>query len=97
MVFFSKENTNDTRDDVAWKTAEKLRESLTNGAKETVGHYSYVNYAYGGESAEEVYGAHNLERLRKLKDVFDPGNRFRWNANILDEAADGVKSDKDEL
>lgn len=44
-----------------------------------------------------MYGAHNLERLRKLKDVFDPGNRFRWNANILDEAADGVKSDKDEL
>ncbi|KAF2032599.1 FAD-binding domain-containing protein, partial [Setomelanomma holmii] len=76
------DNTSTTRDDLAWQTGSKLRQILIDGAKETGGHYSYVNYAYGGESAEEWYGKENLGRLRALKRVYDPKNRFRYYAPI---------------
>jgi hypothetical protein len=45
---------------------------------------TYVNYAYGDESLEELYGfeAWRLEKLKKLKGVYDPENRFRFYAPI---------------
>lgn len=40
--------------------------------------HSYVNYASGAETLEEVYGRDEgrLARLRHLKGVYDPLNRF---------------------
>lgn len=40
--------------------------------------HSYLNYARGGESLEEVYGRDEarLARLGRLKEVYDPSNRF---------------------
>lgn len=69
-------------DELAWRRGEDLRNVLVEGAKETGGHFSYVNYAYGGESLEEVYGKENLERLRKLKRRYDPQNKFGFYAPI---------------
>ncbi|KAK0649274.1 hypothetical protein B0T16DRAFT_436233 [Cercophora newfieldiana] len=37
--------------------------------------HAYLNYAVGGEGLENVYGE-RLERLRALKKVWDPENRF---------------------
>lgn len=37
--------------------------------------HAYLNYAVGDESLEDVYGA-RLERLRALKKVWDPENKF---------------------
>jgi len=44
---------------------------------------SYVNYAGGDEvgGTEAAYGK-TWERLRELKDVYDPTNVFRYNANL---------------
>jgi hypothetical protein len=45
---------------------------------------TYVNYAYGDESLEELYGFEmwRLEKLKKLKGVYDPENRLRFYAPI---------------
>jgi hypothetical protein len=40
------------------------------GAKKSGGHYSYVNYAYGSESMEDIYGEENLRKPRELKREF---------------------------
>jgi hypothetical protein len=47
--------------------------------------HSYVNYASGEESLEEVYGHEEwrLEKLRKLKKVWDPLNRFGFYMPII--------------
>jgi FAD/FMN-containing dehydrogenase len=45
----------------------------------------YVNYLHNDESQEGIasaYGA-NLQRLRKIKSKYDPGNLFHLNQNIL--------------
>ncbi|OJK01933.1 hypothetical protein ASPACDRAFT_50727 [Aspergillus aculeatus ATCC 16872] len=39
------------------------------------GNSTYINFAFGDESLEDIYGD-NLERLRLLKKVYDPQNRF---------------------
>lgn len=40
--------------------------------------HSYVNYAMGGEKLGEVYGwdERRIEKLKKLKERYDPSNRF---------------------
>ena len=39
---------------------------------------SYINFAHGDESLENIYGA-SLPRLQALKKVYDPQNRFnQW-------------------
>lgn len=45
---------------------------------------SYVNYANGQESLEELYGHDRwrLERLRRLKEQYDPTRRFSYYAPI---------------
>jgi len=67
------------------------------GARKVGGHHSYVNYAYGGESLEDLYGVENLERLSKLKRAYDPGNRFGFYAPIMPKAKEGGRSNRDEL
>jgi hypothetical protein len=46
---------------------------------------TYVNYAFGDESVESMYGydAWRLERLRGLKQKYDPGNAFRYYNPIV--------------
>lgn len=37
--------------------------------------HRYINYAYGDEPLETIYG-HNVARLRQLKRQYDPKGRF---------------------
>jgi hypothetical protein len=99
MLLYPSDETDNSLDELAYKTAAKLRGILIDGAKEMGGHYSYVNYAYGAESPGEVYGAENLPRLRQLKKEYDPQNRFRWTAAVVDEARgmDDDERHRDEL
>jgi hypothetical protein len=61
---------------------EELRGYLVDGTRSTGGGHAYVNYAYGGESLEEIYGKDGLERLLGLKRKYDPHNRFRYYAPL---------------
>jgi Berberine and berberine like len=36
----------------------------------------YVNFAYGGEKDDELYGAGKLDRLRELKKKWDEKRHF---------------------
>lgn len=47
--------------------------------------YSYVNYAHGDESLEEVYGYEpwRLQKLRSLKKQYDPKNKFGFYEPIM--------------
>lgn len=73
---------NSALDNIAWNASTQLRKIFINGAKGNGGHHSYVNYAYGEETLEEMYGAENLRRLHQLKKVYDPRNRFRYYAPL---------------
>ncbi|CAO2654889.1 Nn.00g116220.m01.CDS01 [Neocucurbitaria sp. VM-36] len=86
-------------DELGWNKGEELRQVMIDGATETGGHYAYVNYALGDESAEEVYGKENLERLRKLKKTYDPENKFGFYAPIgfRDEHKRKGEGERDEL
>ncbi|KAL8752086.1 MAG: hypothetical protein Q9184_005850, partial [Pyrenodesmia sp. 2 TL-2023] len=46
---------------------------------------AYVNYASGSETLEQMYGYEpwRLERLRGLKQKYDPENRFRFYNPII--------------
>lgn len=44
---------------------------------------AYVNFASGDETAEDVYGTKGLERLKKIKQVWDPENMFRGCFSLL--------------
>ncbi len=46
--------------------------------------HSYVNYAHGDESLQAMYGFEGwrLERLRGLKEVYDPEGKFGFYAPI---------------
>ena len=41
---------------------------------------AYVNYAYGDEGLEAVYGheAWRIEKLRRLKEIWDPEGKFNY-------------------
>ncbi|KAJ4370853.1 hypothetical protein N0V86_008546 [Didymella sp. IMI 355093] len=41
-------------DDMAWSFGMRLRKNFIDGAKDNGGHQSYVNYAYGEETLEEI-------------------------------------------
>lgn len=83
-------------DQEALSLGEGLRSALVEGAKQMGGHYSYVNYAYGGEPMEDVYGREQLRRLRQLKKVYDPDEKFGFYSPIGSEQT-GEYRDKDEL
>lgn len=87
---------NKTLDDLAIEKGLEIKKFLAEGAKKNGGTRAYVNYAYGGEMMEEMYGEEKwrLEKLRRLKREYDPENRFGYYAPI--EPAD-VKDGHDEL
>lgn len=45
----------------------------------------YVNYAYGDETVEQIYGyeAWRVQKLKNLKRRYDPQNRFRFYNPIV--------------
>ncbi|KXJ85156.1 hypothetical protein Micbo1qcDRAFT_128479 [Microdochium bolleyi] len=47
--------------------------------------HAYVNYANGFEPLEEIYGSESwrLEKLRQLKQLYDPRNSFRYYNPII--------------
>lgn len=63
-----------------------VREAIRRAEELDVGGGTYLNFSGDDpeESAEAVQAAYgeNLERLRELKSVYDPENRFRLNNNI---------------
>jgi hypothetical protein len=68
---------------MAWSFGMWLRKSFIDGAQDNGGHQSYVNYAYGEETLEEMYGTENLGKLQRLKALYDPHNRFRYYAPLV--------------
>ena len=66
---------------MAW--GEQMRRLVLEGTGSTEMH-SYVNYAYGSESLEAIYGHEpwRLEKLRRLKAEYDPEGRFSFYAPI---------------
>ncbi|PSN62050.1 FAD-binding domain-containing protein [Corynespora cassiicola Philippines] len=72
-------NVNEGMEEFALKMGLEVRQMLVDGAKDMGGAMSYVNYAYGGEDVEEMYGEDwRVEKLRALKKKFDPKGRFGW-------------------
>ncbi|KAL9619842.1 MAG: hypothetical protein Q9160_005582 [Pyrenula sp. 1 TL-2023] len=63
------------------KTANELGRELRSDWAKTSGYGDltvYVNYAWGDESLESIYGASKLPRLAKLKAQYDPNNVFSF-------------------
>ncbi|KAF4457591.1 6-hydroxy-D-nicotine oxidase [Fusarium albosuccineum] len=67
-------------DALAQEYGEKLRTHLLEASEEPKRLRAYVNYAHGVESLESMYGWEEwrLEKLRKLKQKWDPKNRMRF-------------------
>ncbi|KAI0861222.1 hypothetical protein F4860DRAFT_503352 [Xylaria cubensis] len=42
----------------------------------------YVNYAYGDEAPDQIYGKDNLPRLERLKEIWDPDHVFRYSNEL---------------
>ncbi|KAI1073599.1 hypothetical protein F5B20DRAFT_574658 [Whalleya microplaca] len=76
---------NATIDPIAQEFGKKLREYLLEGSDDPTHLRAYVNYANGDESLPEVYGWEEwrLEKLRKLKNMWDPDNRMRYYVPIV--------------
>ncbi|OAL03997.1 hypothetical protein IQ06DRAFT_345203 [Phaeosphaeriaceae sp. SRC1lsM3a] len=95
-LLYSRDPASTKLDDVAWAAGEKTRNVLVDGAVRTGdGHFAYVNYASGGEELDGIYGKANVERLRELKRVYDPENRFRFYAPL--GTVDRKHEERDEL
>jgi FAD/FMN-containing dehydrogenase len=64
------------REAEAW--GDKIRRALVNASGKPL--HAYVNYAYGDEGAEALYGYEpwRLERLRALKAQYDPHGKFDY-------------------
>lgn len=73
---------NEALDEMALQYGQEIRGILVEGARKSGRSHSYVNYAFGGESEKEIYGKDKIERLRELKGVYDPENRFGFYAPI---------------
>ncbi|KAL5050274.1 hypothetical protein BDW71DRAFT_203673 [Aspergillus fruticulosus] len=71
-------NTDSELEREAWEWAGEVRD-LWNERQPGREVHAYVNYVNGFESVEEKYGheAWRLERLRALKEIYGPDNRFR--------------------
>jgi FAD/FMN-containing dehydrogenase len=74
---------NASLDATAWEINSKIRDALVEGTGKKL--EAYVNYARGDESVEEVYGYEpwRLEKLRRLKNEYDPYGRFNFFAPIV--------------
>lgn len=67
---------------------QQLRDAVARGGNREL--TAYVNYAYGSETNIEVYGHEpwRLEKLRKLKCLYDPEGRFNHYLPISVEVED---------
>ncbi|EHL00888.1 hypothetical protein M7I_3281 [Glarea lozoyensis 74030] len=74
---------NTSVDAIAIEATNKMRSILHEGAGGGELH-TYVNYAFGNETLENMYGygKWRLERLRGLKRAYDPFGRFNYYAPI---------------
>ncbi|KAI0003936.1 hypothetical protein F4779DRAFT_634315 [Xylariaceae sp. FL0662B] len=71
----------DQAGDPVKETANTLARELRSDFVATSGYDGltvYVNYAYGDETPEQMYGASKLPRLIDLKKKYDPNNAFRF-------------------
>ncbi len=70
--------------ELARQYARETRDLWNAGAPELLP-LNYVNYAFGDESLESIYGydAWRLERLHDLKQKYDPTNAFRYYNPIV--------------
>jgi hypothetical protein len=70
-------------DDFAFKLGNQMREILFEGSRES-NLNTYVNYAYGDETPLAWYGSDRWrqERLKTLKESFDPERKFSFYAPI---------------
>ncbi|KAE9366665.1 FAD binding domain protein [Stipitochalara longipes BDJ] len=74
---------NATLDPIAIQAGNDIRQVLQE-AEGTEEMHVYINYALGDERWEEIYGYEEwrMVRLRELKSVYDPDERFRFYAPI---------------
>ncbi|KAI1170035.1 hypothetical protein F4777DRAFT_592257 [Nemania sp. FL0916] len=64
---------------------QKLARKIRQGFVDTSGYPGlsvYVNYAYGDESLDQIYGKENLPRLVRLKKTWDPNGIFRFSNQL---------------
>lgn len=77
---------NSTLETIAIQGGKDMRETLykASGTEEI---HSHVNYAYRDESLEVLYGSRErkLEKLRSLKKLYDPKEKFNFYAPIQRE------------
>jgi hypothetical protein len=62
----------------ATQYAARIRDGFHTGSSAT--RHTYVNYAIGSESIQQVYGYESwrLNKLKALKKAWDPNNKFKW-------------------
>jgi hypothetical protein len=74
---------NKSLDAIAWEINSKIRDVLLKGTGKRL--KAYVNYARGDENEQAVYGYERwrLEKLRRLKNEYDPYRRFSFFAPIV--------------
>ncbi|KAI1459380.1 hypothetical protein F4805DRAFT_473318 [Annulohypoxylon moriforme] len=75
---------NTTIDPIAQAFGERLRQYLLEGSDDPAHLRAYVNYANGDESLKAIYGWEDwrLEKLRRLKSLWDPQNKMRYYVPI---------------
>ncbi|KAJ7034037.1 FAD-dependent oxygenase [Mycena alexandri] len=71
-------------DEQAVKSGQEIREIALEGVEDGL-QSSYVNYAQGDETLEDWYGHETwrTDKLRALKEKYDPHNRFAFYAPII--------------
>lgn len=72
-------------DEVAVSYGKKMRRILVEGSDDPERLKAYVNYAFGDEPLESVYGwdEWRLEKLKRVKAEYDPTNVMRWYVPIM--------------
>lgn len=69
----------DNVDDPVQGPADELGPEIRSDMVATSGYDDltvYVNYAYGDETLEQIYGKEKLPKLAQLKAQYDPNNAF---------------------
>jgi len=72
-------------DPIAKAFGATMRQYLLDGTEDPGKLRAYVNYAYGDETMQAMYGWEEwrLTKLRELKKVWDPESRMRWYNPIV--------------